>query len=39
MKILILTSRFGMGHQSAAEAVKDELLASGSKATIEIVDT
>lgn len=38
MKILILTSRFGMGHQSAAEAVKDELLASGSKATIEIVD-
>lgn len=38
MKILILTSRFGMGHQSAAEAVKDELIASGSKATIEIVD-
>ena len=38
MKILILTSRFGMGHYSAAEAVKEELISSGSEDTIEIVD-
>lgn len=38
MKILILTSRFGMGHYCAAEAIKEELLAPDSDDIIEIVD-
>ena len=38
MKILILTSRFGMGHYCAAEAIKEELLASDSDDIIEIED-
>lgn len=38
MKILILTSRFGMGHYCAAEAIKEELLESNSNDIIEIVD-
>lgn len=38
MKVLILTSRFGMGHYCAAEAIKEELLQSDSDDIIEIVD-
>lgn len=38
MKILILTSRFGMGHYCAAEAIKEELLVADSDDVIEIVD-
>lgn len=38
MKILILTSCFGMGHYCAAEAIKEELIAKGSEEYIEIVD-
>lgn len=38
MKILILTSRFGMGHYCAAEAIKEELRGENSKDSIEVVD-
>ena len=38
MKILILTSGFGMGHYSTAEAIKEELLISDSDDIIDIVD-
>ena len=38
MKILILTSHFGMGHYCAAEAIKEELLESNTDDIIEIVD-
>ena len=38
MKILILTSRFGMGHYCAAEAIKEELQVSDSDDIIEIQD-
>lgn len=38
MKILILTSSFGMGHYCAAEAIKEDLLLENSDDIIEIVD-
>jgi processive 1,2-diacylglycerol beta-glucosyltransferase len=38
MKILILTSRFGMGHYCVAEAIKEELLESNTDDIIEVVD-
>lgn len=38
LKTLILTSHFGMGHYCAAEAIKEELLASDYDDIIEIVD-
>lgn len=38
MKILILTSRFGMGHLSAAKAIEEELKSSNSNDIIQVVD-
>ncbi len=38
MKILILTGRFGMGHNSAAQAVKEMILSSEPSANIDIID-
>lgn len=38
MNILILTGRFGMGHYSASEAVKQEIQKEYANANIDIVD-
>ncbi|MEG1361913.1 MAG: glycosyltransferase [Lachnospiraceae bacterium] len=38
MNILILTGRFGMGHYSAAEAVRQKLLKEESSVNIDVVD-
>ena len=38
MKILILTGGFGMGHDSAAQAVKEMILSSEPSANIDILD-
>lgn len=38
MNILILTGRFGMGHYSAATAIKQEIESSRDDACVEIVD-
>ena len=38
MNILILTGRFGMGHYSAAEAVKQEILLNCADENVTIVD-
>lgn len=38
MKILILTGAFGMGHYSAAQAIKEEILLDEPYANIEIID-
>lgn len=38
MNILILTGRFGMGHYSAADALKQEILRKDPEAEVQIVD-
>lgn len=38
MNILILTSKFGLGHYSAAEAIKEKLLRENSQNNIKIID-
>ena len=38
MNILILTGRFGMGHYSAAEAIKQELLLTNADENVTIID-
>ncbi len=38
MKICILTGKFGMGHYSAAQAIKQQIDESGMKADVEIID-
>lgn len=38
MRILVLTGKFGMGHISAAEAVKEELEKGRSDITTDVVD-
>lgn len=38
MNILILTGRFGMGHCSAAEALKQEILLKEPEAKVDVVD-
>lgn len=38
MKILIVTGRFGMGHYSAAEALREELLLETPRPDVEVVD-
>ncbi len=38
MKILIVTGRFGMGHYSAAEALREELLLENPQPDVEVVD-
>lgn len=38
MKVLIFTGAFGMGHYSAAEAVKEEILKEKPEATVIIID-
>lgn len=38
MKALIFTGAFGMGHYSAAEAVKEEILREEPEATVIIID-
>lgn len=38
MRILIFTGAFGMGHYSAAEAVKEEILKEQPSATVIIID-
>lgn len=38
MNYLILTGRFGMGHISAAEAVKEEIILTEKDANVEIID-
>lgn len=38
MKVLILSGRFGMGHNSAAKALLEELQKIESDATVDIVD-
>ncbi len=38
MKILIFTGAFGMGHNSAAEAIKEEILKEKPDATVIIID-
>lgn len=38
MNVLILTGRFGMGHISAAQAVRDEVLAQEPNAQVKVVD-
>lgn len=38
LKILILTAKFGMGHVSASEAIREEMLLTYPDARIEIVD-
>lgn len=38
MKILILTGAFGMGHHSAAQAIKEEILIDDPNANIDIID-
>lgn len=38
MKVLIFTGAFGMGHYSAAQAVKEEILKDKPEATVIIID-
>ncbi len=38
MNILILTGKFGMGHWSAAQSLRQQLLASHSGTTVEVMD-
>lgn len=38
MKILILTGKFGMGHCSAAEALKQEILIKAPETNVTVVD-
>lgn len=38
MKILIFTVAFGMGHYSAAQAVKEEILKDKPETTVIIID-
>lgn len=38
MNVLILTARFGMGHISAAEAIKEEIISYNKKDKVYIVD-
>ncbi|MBS5315676.1 MAG: hypothetical protein KHY44_04715 [Clostridiales bacterium] len=38
MNVLILTGRFGMGHYSAAEAVKQDVLLKEPDAKVDIID-
>lgn len=38
MNILILTGKFGMGHWSAAQSLRQQLLSSRSGASVEVVD-
>ncbi|WP_312649103.1 MGDG synthase family glycosyltransferase [Aminipila sp.] len=38
MNILILTGRFGMGHCSAAEALRQEILLKDPEAKVDVVD-
>ena len=38
MKIMIVTGRFGMGHYSAAEALREELLLEIPCPDVEVVD-
>lgn len=38
MNILILTGKFGMGHWSAAQSLRQQLLASHPDAVVEVVD-
>lgn len=38
MNILILTGRFGMGHYSAAEAIKQEILLTNADETVNVID-
>ena len=38
MKILILTGRFGLGHYSVSEAIKQEINNTDSKIEVEIID-
>lgn len=38
MKIMIMTGRFGMGHYSVAQALKEDLQQSNQGATVEVID-
>ena len=38
MKIIIMTGRFGMGHCSVAQALKEDLEQSNQGATVEVID-
>lgn len=38
MRILILTGKFGMGHYSAADSIKDEIIREIDGAEVELVD-
>lgn len=38
MKVLILTAKFGMGHLSASNAIKQDILKFDSKADVKVVD-
>ncbi len=38
MNILILTGKFGMGHWSAAQSLRQQLLAGHSGMTVEVMD-
>lgn len=38
MKIIIMTGRFGMGHYSVAQALKEDLEQSDQEATVEVID-
>ena len=38
MKIIIMTGRFGMGHCSVAQALKEDLEQSNQEATVEVID-
>lgn len=38
MKIMIMTGRFGMGHYSVAQALKEDLQQSDPSANVEVID-
>lgn len=38
MKVLILTAKFGMGHYSASEAIKQKIISENNSITVEIID-
>lgn len=38
MNILILSGSFGMGHNSAADAIKEEILQNNPKSNVKIID-
>ena len=38
MKVLILTGKFGMGHYSVSEAIKQEIINKESSVEINVVD-